>query len=81
MMDIVQKAARARTLIGDPLLREVIDGLTREQVAVFAGRAPAEAVIEARHIVWALEALEARLGSYLDDEAVFQRRQTRVAPS
>ena len=79
-MDVTQKAQRARTLLADPLLREAIDGLRAEQMAVFAGRAPGEAVTEARHILWALEALEVRLGSYMDDEAVFRHRQTKVAP-
>jgi len=79
-MDIKQKASRARALLGDLVLREVIDGLREEQLAVFTGRAPAEAVTEARHMVWALDALEARLQSFSDDEAIFDRRQSKVAP-
>lgn len=79
-MDVLQKAARARNLLADPLLREAIDTLRTEQMDVFAGRAPAEAVTEARHVVWALEALEARLNTYLVDEAIFERRQAKVAP-
>ena len=79
-MDIKQKASRARALLGDLVLREVIDGLREEQLAVFTGRAPAEAVTEARHMVWALDALEARLQSFSDDEAIFDKRQMKVAP-
>lgn len=79
-MDIKQKASRARTLLSDPVLQEVFAGLRSEQVAIFAGRAPAEAVTEARHMVWALDAIEARLVSFGDDEAVFDRRQSKVAP-
>lgn len=79
-MDIKQKASRARALLGDLVLREAIDGLKDEQVAIFTGRAPAEAVTEARHMVWALDALEARLQSFSDDEAIFVRRQSKVAP-
>jgi hypothetical protein len=79
-MDVTQKAQRAQILLRDPLLREAIDGLVAEQMAVFAGRAPVEAVTEARHIMWALEALEVRLGSYIDDEEVFRHRQNKVAP-
>lgn len=79
-MDIKQKASRARALLGDLVLREVIDGLREEQLAVFKGRAPSEAVTEARHMVWALDALEARLQSFSDDEAIFDKRQMKVAP-
>ena len=79
-MDVTQKAQRAQILLRDPLLREALDGLRAEQVAVFAGHAPGEAVSEARHILWALEALESRLGSYIDDEEVFRHRQSKVAP-
>lgn len=79
-MDIKQKASRARALLGDLVLREAIDGLREEQVAVFKGRAAPEAVTEARHMVWALDALEARLQSFADDELLFDRRQSKVAP-
>jgi hypothetical protein len=79
-MEIKQKASRARALLGDLVLREAIDGLRAEQLAVFTGRAPGEAVTEARHMVWALDALEARLQSFSDDEAVFDKRQSKVAP-
>lgn len=79
-MDIKQKASRSRALLGDPVLREAIDGLREEKIAIFTGRAPAEAVTEARHMVWALDALEARLRSFSDDEAIFDRRQSKVAP-
>jgi hypothetical protein len=79
-MDVKQKASRARALLGDLVLREVIDGLREEQLAIFGGRAPTEAVIEARHMVWALDALEARLQSFSDDEAIFDKRLLKVAP-
>ena len=79
-MDIKQKASRARALLGDLVLREAIDGLREEQVAIFTGRSAPEAVTEARHMVWALDALEARLKSFSDDELVFDRRQSKVAP-
>jgi hypothetical protein len=79
-MDIKQKASRARALLGDLVLREVIDGLREEQLTIFKGRAPSEAVTEARHMVWALDALEARLQSFSDDEAIFDKRQMKVAP-
>lgn len=79
-MDIKQKASRARALLGDLVLREAIDGLREEQLAIFTGRAPAEAVTEARHMVWALDALEARLQSFSDDEAIFDKRLMKVAP-
>lgn len=79
-MDIEQRAARARALLGDPVLRDVIDTLRADQVAIFAGRAPAEAVTEARHMVWALDAIEARLRSVTDDATILERRKTKVAP-
>lgn len=79
-MDIKQKASRARALLSDLVLREAIDGLKDEQVAIFVGRAAPEAVTEARHVVWALDALEARLKAFIDDEAVFEKRQLKVAP-
>lgn len=79
-MDIKQKASRARALLGDLVLREAIDGLRAEQVAIFTGSAPDEAALEARRMVRALDALEARLQSFSDDEAVFDRRHSKVAP-
>lgn len=79
-MDIKQKASRARALLGDLVLREAIEGLRADQIAVFTGRHAPEAVTEARHMVWALDALEARLKSFIDDEAVFDKRQKKVAP-
>jgi hypothetical protein len=79
-MDIKQKASRARALLSDPILREVIDGLRADQVAIFTGRAPDEVLTEARHMVWALDALEARLQSFSDDEVIFDKRQMKVAP-
>ena len=79
-MDIKQKASQARNLLANLVLREAIDGLRADQLAVFMGHAPNEAVTEARHVVWALDALEARLASFVDDEVVFDRRQSKVAP-
>lgn len=79
-MDIKQKASRARTLLADPVLREAIDGLRSDQIEVFMGDAPDGAVIEARRMVRALDAIEARLTSFVDEEALFDRRQNKVGP-
>ena len=79
-MDITQKASRARALLGDLVLREAIDGLRAEQIAVFTGSATDEAALEARRMVRALDALEARLKSFVDDAAIFERRHSKVAP-
>jgi len=79
-MDIRNKAAQARNLLADPVFRDAIDGLREDQVKVFVGHGPVEAVTEARHIMWSLDALEARLSSFIDDGMVFDRRQTKVAP-
>lgn len=79
-MDVKQKASRARALLADPVLREAIDGLRADQIAIFTGNAPDEAALEARRMVRALDALEARLKSFEDDEAIFERRHRQVAP-
>lgn len=79
-IDIIQKAARARALLADPTLREALDSLRADKIKIFTGQGPVEALQEARHAVWSLDALEARLKSFVDDEALFKRRQPKAAP-
>lgn len=74
-MDIKQKASRSRALLADPILREVLDGLRADQVAIFLGAGPDEDVTEARRMVRALDAIEARLTSFQVDEKLFEKRQ------
>jgi hypothetical protein len=79
-MDIKHKAMQAKNLLADLVLREALDGLRQEQMEVFVGHGPIEALTEARHIMWSLDALEARLSSFIDDGMVFDRRHNKVAP-
>lgn len=75
MLDVAQKASRARALLSDEILAEVLDGLRAEQVAVFEGRSTDEQLKEARHMVWALDAVRARLQSLCDDMKMLERRK------
>lgn len=75
MLDPIQKAGRARALLSDEVLGEVLDGLRDEQVAIFAGRSTDEEMKEARHMVWALDAVRTRLQSFCDDAKMLERRK------
>lgn len=80
-MNVFTRADRAMLLLEDPVLREALDSLRKQHIDTFTGRAPVEQVQEARHAVWALDALQARLKSYVDDAVILQKRQNKAAPS
>lgn len=80
-MDVLRRADRAQLLLQDEVLNEALDGLMKQHIETFTGRGPEDAVMEARHAVWALEALRARLQSFVDDAAIFKKRQSKAAPS
>lgn len=80
-MDTFQRGERAKLLLQDTVLLEALDSLRQQHIDTFTGKAPAEQVMEARHAVWALDALQARLQSYIDDAAILRKRQSKAAPS
>lgn len=80
-MDTFLRAERAKLLLQDETLGEAISSLRQQHIDTFTGQAPAEQVMEARHAVWALDALKARLQSYIDDAVILKKRQNKAAPS
>jgi hypothetical protein len=73
-LTVDQRAARARALLADEVLQEALAGLRAEKVAILTGRTPDEDMREARHAVWALDAIKARLQSFIDDQAMAEAR-------
>lgn len=80
-MDVFRRADRAKLLLEDTVLMEAINSLKQQHIQTFTGRSPESAVMEARHAVWALDALLARLQSYEDDAVILKKRQSKAAPS
>lgn len=76
-LTVDQKAARARALLADEVLQAALADLRAEKVAILTGRTPDEQMREARHAVWALDALKARLQSIIDDADLAAARQKK----
>jgi len=70
------RARRADALLRDQVLTGAVDDLRREATDRLLSRGtPPEQLSEARHAVWALDAVMARLQSYLDEVVVADRKR------
>lgn len=77
-LDVKQRAQRAQQLIDDEVLGDVVANLREQWTDQFTGRgATDEEVKEARHMVWALDALRAGLQSVVDEAAILEHRNRR----
>jgi hypothetical protein len=74
-MDKVQRAARAKTLLDDPLLNEAFDVVQNAQISLFTDNVcDAEQLMEAHRMVRALRLLKDQLASYVMDGKLLERR-------
>jgi F0F1-type ATP synthase epsilon subunit len=74
-MDAIQKAARAKALIDDPLLKGAFDVLENEQISIFTDQAcDAEQIMEAHRMVRALRRLRDELTSVITDGKLLERQ-------
>jgi hypothetical protein len=74
-MDAIQKAARAKALIDDPLLKGAFDVLENEQISIFTDQAcDAEQIMEAHRMVRALRRLRDELTSVIIDGKLLERQ-------
>ena len=74
-MDKVQRAARAKTLLADPLLNEAFDVVQNAQISLFTDNVcDAEQLMEAHRMVRALRLLKDQLASYVTDGRLLERR-------
>lgn len=74
-MDKTQRAARARALLDDPLLKEAFDVLEFAQINAFTTQVcSAEQLMEAHRMVRALRMLKEQLNSVVTDGKLFERR-------
>lgn len=70
-----QRAARAAALLRDEVLTGAVADLTREATDRMLLKTTAvEQLSEARHMVWALQAVMDRLQAYVDEQAMLIRR-------
>ena len=77
-MDTKQRAARAKALLDDPLLKEVFDVLENEQISLFTNQVcNSEQLMEAHRDVRALRRIKDRLTSFIVDEKLLERREKR----
>ena len=77
-MDVAQRAARAKALLEDPLLKEVFDVLENEQVSLFTEKVcDAEQLVEAHRMVRALRLLKEQLTSVVTDGKLLERREEK----
>jgi hypothetical protein len=77
-MDKLQRAAKARALLDDPLLKEAFDVLENEQIGVFtSGSCDGEQIMEAHRMVRALRMLRQKLDSVVLDGKLLERRLDR----
>ena len=77
-MDTKQRAARAKALLDDPLLKEVFDVLENEQISLFTNQVcNSEQLMEAHRDVRALRRIKDRLTSFIEDEKLLERREKR----
>ena len=74
-MDTTQRAARAKALLDDPLLKEAFDVLESAQISVFTNSlCSAEQIMEAHRMVRALRELREQLTSVVVDGKLLERR-------
>lgn len=77
-MDTLQRAARAKALIDDPILKEAFDVLEKAQISTFTDQVcDAEQLMEAHRMVRALRLLQAQLTSFITDGKLLERRNTK----
>ena len=77
-MDTAQRAARAKTLLEDPLLKEAFDVLENAQVALFTDQVcNSEQLMEAHRMVRALRLLKDQLTSVVTDGKLLERREEK----
>jgi len=74
-MDTAQRAAHAKVLLGDPLLKEAFDVLEKEQIGLFTTQVcDAEQLMEAHRMVRALRLVRDQLTSFVTDGKLLERR-------
>ena len=74
---IKDKALRYRNLAKDETFQELIETVANRQVAVFLNvDSSAEAIDEARSIVLALKYVDTVIQSVLDEEAVYDKKNS-----
>ena len=77
-MDIQQRAARAKALLEDPLLKEAFDVLENAQISAFTTQVcDAEQLMEAHRMVRALRLLKDQLTSVIVDGKLLERREEK----
>ena len=77
-MDIHQRAARAKALLEDPLLKEAFDVLENAQISAFTTQVcDAEQLMEAHRMVRSLRMLKDQLTSFIVDGKMLERREEK----
>jgi len=77
MANIKDRAGKIRDLMRDETFKEVMQGVRTEQVGVFlSSNATIEDIEEAHQIVVALDKIEAYMRTVLNDEAVYDKKNT-----
>jgi hypothetical protein len=77
-MDTVQRAARAKALLEDPLLKEAFDVLENAQISAFTTQVcDAEQLMEAHRMVRSLRMLKDQLTSFIVDGKMLERREEK----
>ncbi len=77
-MDKLQRAARAKALLDDPLLKEAFDVLENAQISLFTSQVcEAEQLMEAHRMVRALRLLKEQLTSVVTDGKLLERREEK----
>lgn len=77
-MDKVQRAAHAKTLLADPLLKEAFDVIQNAQISLFTEQVcDAEQLMEAHRMVRALRLLKDQLASYVTDGKLLEWRNVK----
>jgi hypothetical protein len=77
-MDIAQRAARAKSLLEDPLLKEAFDVIESAQISLFTTQVcNAEQLMEAHRMVRSLRLLKDQLTSVVTDGKLLERREEK----
>lgn len=77
-MDKLQRAARAKALLDDPLLKEAFGVLENAQISLFTSQVcEAEQLMEAHRMVRALRLLKEQLTSVVTDGKLLERREEK----
>lgn len=77
-MDTAQKAARAKALLDDPILKEAFDVIEKAQISTFTDQVcDAEQLMEAHRMVRALRLLQGQLTSFITDGKLLERRNLK----